>query len=138
MSHCRQTSNTVSTQVLCESKSYPCLDNKNSIVSDTLDWNYIVSNTLDRPLHRDWFNLFISNPFIKITFIHKKYFTYYVFINMYTNRPPLLFWHIHQRMKTEGYNIKASLDNRKYSLKFYSREFKYQKQQIKYKELHWV
>ena len=60
MSRCRRTSNTVRTQVLSKAKSYHCLDNNNSILSYTLDWNYIVSNTLDRPLHRDWFSL--SDP----------------------------------------------------------------------------
>ena len=41
------------TQVLSKAKSYRCLDNENSIVSNTLDHISIVSDTLDRPLHRD-------------------------------------------------------------------------------------
>ena len=45
------------TQVLSKAKSYRCLDNENSIVSNTLDHISIVSDTLDRPLHRDWLSL---------------------------------------------------------------------------------
>ena len=36
-----------------KAKSYRCLNNKNSIVSDNLDRNYTVSNKLDQPLQQD-------------------------------------------------------------------------------------
>ena len=38
--------------ILSKAKSYCCLDNGNSIVRNTLDHNYIVSDTLDHPLQR--------------------------------------------------------------------------------------